>query len=262
LFSLASYNVLATAYIRRAYYPRTPALILEPAWRIPVVVQRVSALDNDIICLQEVEREVLAPLRLGLGAKGYSCDFTPRGGGRPDGCATFYRSSRFELNHKRPVSCESRDSDNRGGGQIGMVTTFTDGDRSLGVINVHLTWDRPETPAPQRAGLSQAARLVEVYESVRSTADAWIVAGDLNVTPDSDLVEMLADAGFSYAHRFVDCHTCKVGAEAKTIDYVLYSPPLAAEPEASSTIGAGTVLPSADEPSDHVPIAARFMWRS
>ena len=69
-FSVATYNILAGAYIQRGYYPRTPALVLNPAWRVPALTQHVSALQADLVCLQEVEVEVYASLRGSLGALG------------------------------------------------------------------------------------------------------------------------------------------------------------------------------------------------
>ena len=54
-FSVTTYNVLADAYANRAWYPRTPALVLDPTWRVPALVQYIAAIDAEIICLQEVE---------------------------------------------------------------------------------------------------------------------------------------------------------------------------------------------------------------
>jgi CCR4-NOT transcription complex subunit 6 len=54
-FSVASYNVLAGAYIHPGWYPGTPASVLALAWRKSAVVQRVADLGADVICLQEVE---------------------------------------------------------------------------------------------------------------------------------------------------------------------------------------------------------------
>ena len=62
MFSVASYNVLASAYIERAWYRRTPVIALDRAWRVPALVQHVAKLDADILCLQEVEPESFASL--------------------------------------------------------------------------------------------------------------------------------------------------------------------------------------------------------
>ena len=62
-FTAVSYNVLAAAYIQRAWYRRTPALVLDPTWRVPALVQYISLLNADLICLQEVEPVTFVALR-------------------------------------------------------------------------------------------------------------------------------------------------------------------------------------------------------
>src|SRR6266540_1538606 len=96
-FTLATWNILATAYIRPAWYPRTPRQVLDPAWRVPALVRHARELGTDILCLQEVERDVFAALQAGLAGLGYSATHAMKGGNRPDGCAVFFRSDCFTL---------------------------------------------------------------------------------------------------------------------------------------------------------------------
>src|SRR5438309_1647218 len=90
-FTLATWNILATAYIRREFYPRTPPEILNPVWRVPELVRHAAALDVDILCLQEVETTVFTALQSALQQKGYRGTHALKGANRPDGCATFFR---------------------------------------------------------------------------------------------------------------------------------------------------------------------------
>ena len=53
-------------------------------------------------------------------------------------------------------------------------------------------------------------------------------------------------------------NTCSFNGEAKMIDYLFHSPQLAAQPADSVPIDARPVLPSAEQPSDHVPVVVRF----
>jgi mRNA deadenylase 3'-5' endonuclease subunit Ccr4 len=261
-FSVTSYNVLATAYIHRARYSRTPTIILDRTWRVPALVQHISRLETDIICLQEVETETLAPLRVRLGGLGYGVQFGRKGGGKPDGCATFYRQNRFEFMDVRLLAYDDAGGDVRDSGHVALVMVLKDGDRSLGVINTHLTWDPPATPPERRRGRRQMFELLERYRNMAAAAPGWIIAGDLNVTPDSDLIAILETAGFQFAHRPVaGIRTCNVNGEAKMIDYLFYSSSLRAEPQPVTPIEDRTVLPSAEEPSDHVAIRSSFSWR-
>ena len=71
-FIVATWNILATAYIRREFYPKTPRHVLDPAWRVPALVCRAAALAVDILCLQEVEALAFAALQEGLAGAGYT----------------------------------------------------------------------------------------------------------------------------------------------------------------------------------------------
>ncbi len=44
-FTLATWNILATAYVRREFYPRTPPEVLNPVWRVPEVARPAAAPD-------------------------------------------------------------------------------------------------------------------------------------------------------------------------------------------------------------------------
>src|SRR5262245_20302521 len=91
----ATYNVLATAYIKPEWYRGVPPNLLSPAWRVPALVRHVESLGADLVCLQEVENEVFAALNQRLKLLGYEGHYEKKGRGRPDGCATFFRTSVF-----------------------------------------------------------------------------------------------------------------------------------------------------------------------
>jgi len=61
-FRVATYNVLATAYLGKGDYSAVPAELLDPAWRVPALVRHVAGLKADVLCLQEVEAEVFEAL--------------------------------------------------------------------------------------------------------------------------------------------------------------------------------------------------------
>lgn len=258
-FSVTTYNVLADAYANRAWYRRTPALVLDPTWRVPALVQYIAAIDADIICLQEVEPRVLAALRLRLGAAGYGMQYGRKNAGRPDGCAIFYRQANFDLVDASVMAYADADGASADSGYVALIAQFRSVDGVIGVVNTHLTWDPPGTPLASRRGYRQACQLLHEWEKIADLADAWIVTGDFNVTPDSEIVAMVERAGLRYAHRDrPGVYTCSFNAQAKMIDYLFHSSALSSEPQRIISIGDRTILPCAEEPSDHVAIAARF----
>jgi mRNA deadenylase 3'-5' endonuclease subunit Ccr4 len=262
-FSVATYNLLASAYINRAWYPRSPAMVLNPAWRIPALAQYVSVLDADLLCLQEVEPDALATLRSSGAAKGYGVHYAHKTARRPDGVAIFYRKAKFEpVGAKRLDYADAEPGASDSGG-VALIAWFRAAERLVGVINTHLLWDPPGSALELQKGFRQARQLLVEYQKVAGSADAWILAGDLNVTPDSALVAMIRRAGLEYSHGAVPgAASCNVNGEARMIDYIFHSAALCSEPARVTPVDNLTILPSADQPSDHVAIAARIGWRS
>jgi mRNA deadenylase 3'-5' endonuclease subunit Ccr4 len=260
-FSVATYNVLATAYIQPARYRRSPALVLDPSWRTPALVRHVSSLDADILCLQEVEIETFAALRARLTVLGYLAQYARKQGGKPDGCATFYRQDRFELSRVRVIEYADGNQAAENSGHIALVVFLRNAGLVAGVVNTHLPWEPPETPLDRRRSYRDIRQLLAECRSMSGELDGLLICGDLNETPESEVVAALREAGFRHAHEsFSASPTCKVNAESKTIDYLFYSSALRAEPSPLPPISYQAALPSAEQPSDHLAVASRFDW--
>jgi mRNA deadenylase 3'-5' endonuclease subunit Ccr4 len=261
-FIAASYNVLASAYIQRAWYRRTPALVLDPAWRVPALVQHICKLNADLFCLQEVEPETFVALRTFLGERGYGGEYARKLAGRPEGLAVFYRRARFDWIGSRIIAYADGAGVVQDTGYIAQVAMLRNGDKTLGVINTHLTWDPPNTGREVRRGLRQVQQCLTEYQSRAADASAWIISGDFNVTAESEIVAVVLQTGLQFAHHTMsDVSSCNIGGSARLIDYLFYSRGLYAEASVVRRIDGQTILPSAEEPSDHIAIMARFDWQ-
>jgi len=110
--------------------------------------------------------------------------------------------------------------------------------------------------------LRQVQQCLAEYENHNAEAHGWLISGDFNVTPESEIVGLALRAGMQYPHQnLADVYTCNIGGRARLIDYFFYSAGLTAQASVVRRIVDQTILPSAQEPSDHVPIMARFDWR-
>jgi mRNA deadenylase 3'-5' endonuclease subunit Ccr4 len=262
-FSVASYNVLASAFIQRARYPRTPALVLEPTWRVPALAQHISALASDILCLQEVEADVLSTLKSRLSRHGHAGLYARKYGGSLDGCAIFYRRDFLEPMIENVIRFADGEEAESDAGNIALITIFSAAGRRLGIINTHLSWDPPGTARECQRGLRQARQLLLEYKKTAASADAWIIAGDLNVTPSGEIVSLIEGSGFRCAHGGAPpSNTYSLNGEAKKIDYLFHSPNLRSDPYKTHAVDGQTVLPSTEQPSDHIAVGARFHWKN
>ncbi|XP_071506337.1 CCR4-NOT transcription complex subunit 6-like [Diadema antillarum] len=107
IFSVMSYNVLCDKYATKQIYAYCPTWALEWEYRRKGIMDEILSGSSDIICLQEVETEqyysFFSPT---LKQQGYDSVFSPKSRAKTmseedrkyvDGCAIFFRTSKFAL---------------------------------------------------------------------------------------------------------------------------------------------------------------------
>jgi mRNA deadenylase 3'-5' endonuclease subunit Ccr4 len=261
-FCVVSYNILADSYIRPEWYPNTAPEFLEPSERIARVIDGLLGLSPDIACLQEVEPTVFEHVAAHLESHEYAGSYLQKGKNRPDGCATFFKSARFD--EVQSIDLEYADSlaGQDATGHVAQLSVLKQGSRQLVVANTHLRWDPPDTQAFRSVGCAEASELMATCRQLLSVNDGLLVCGDFNAGPKSDVVQVLIKAGLSFTH----CHesnrnTSNANGEANTIDYIMHNRALLPTALPLPVIDDLTPLPGPTEPSDHLPVVARFRWR-
>jgi nocturnin len=264
-FTVATYNVLASAYITPEWYAGVPAHLLDPAWRVPAVARHVAALDADLVCLQEVEPDVFAAVVLHLEPLGYAGLYEQKGRGRPDGCATFFRTAAFALRRTQRLEYHDREGGpDEHSGSVALLAALERDGHTLGVASAHVKWAAPGTPRDAHIGHRQVAELIEACRAFDPPCREWVVCGDFNYTPDDEVIGVMRDAGFAFAHAA--CPTARSFAafaatgRAKLIDYVFHTAGLGSRPFDPPAIADDAQLPSEDQPSDHLPLVAELDW--
>jgi mRNA deadenylase 3'-5' endonuclease subunit Ccr4 len=256
--SLVSYNVLADSYIRPEWYPHTPREWLTPEVRHPALVEEIVSLDADIVALQEVERTVFTLLEERLTTLAYVGRYEPKGRDKPDGCALFVREAAGRVLTWQRVDFADAVGDKPVSGHVVQIATIDCGGHALGVANTHLKWAPRDTPRDMHLGARQLDELVAVCAT--HSCDGWIVCGDLNCTPDSDVLACLPQAGFCDAHAGIDTPTCNANREPRKLDHIFIAGALRASPSPIDAIDIDTPLPSASYPSDHLPVMVQLNW--
>ena len=112
-FTVLTYNILADLYATHEAFPTTPSWALKWQFRRQNLLKELVKYDADILCLQEMQStHYVEDVQPELDRRGYdsifkqktmSEMFTMAGDYAMDGCATFYKRSRFSLVKKYEV---------------------------------------------------------------------------------------------------------------------------------------------------------------
>ena len=241
---VASWNVLADAYIKADWFPHTGAQLLAPGARIDAVLALAVTLDADVLAFQEADPALVAAARERLD--GYDVRWCPKGRGRADGCLTAVR---------RPwtIMAEAQHlyEDSFGGpisGHVAHVLELrSDAGVAVSVANTHLRWAAPGTTGDTHVGVRQAWQLVGLLAG-KATA---VIAADTNDSPDGPVRAVLRAAGF---HEAVGLSPTSIvaGTQVQALDVV------AARGVRCTALPIGIrvqpPLPGPACPSDHVPV--------
>lgn len=260
-FTVATYNILASAYIKPEWYEGVPEQLLRPDSRVLAVGNHVEALHSDVLCLQEVEPAVFSALSGRLGPLGYTGYFEQKGHSKPDGCATFVART-FSV--RQPQRLEYRDRENgseKHSGHVALLLALESDGHVLGVANTHIRWNKPGTPRDEHVGYCQVTEVIEACRTFEPHCRDWVICGDFNAAPDTEVIGAMRNAGYVSAHADrPNIRTAVANGRAKLIDYVFHPAGLRAKPLDPPVIADDTKLPSTEQPSDHLALVAEFDW--
>jgi mRNA deadenylase 3'-5' endonuclease subunit Ccr4 len=257
-FRLTSYNVLAESYATKKLYPRVDPELMRWSRRAPVIVARVVALAPDIACLQEVDATAWPGLEAAFAAQGWNGVFAAKAAGRPDGCALLYREGALRLVASEALHYDDGDDGAAASGHLSLIATFETVTGPVRIANTHLRWQAATARAEAHIGFRQARELLDRCDAMTPPAFATVVCGDLNAPPESDIASLFRARGFSDAYEPEPQPTCSPHRRATRIDFIFSTSSLRATPEPIPAIDGDTLLPSAAEPSDHLPITVRL----
>ena len=255
---LTSYNVLAAAYATRRLYPSVDAELMRWSRRAQAIVARIVALAPDVACLQEVESAAWPSLEGAFAAAGWRGVFAAKGGGRPDGCALLWRGDVLRFAAHEVLHYGDGEAGAEASGHVALIVDFETLHGRLRIADTHLRWQAVTAPTEAHIGFRQARELVDRCAAMTPPAFATVVCGDFNAPPESDIAAMFRAHGFVDAYAPAPQPTCNPHRRATRIDYIFAAPSLQATPEPIPAIDGNTPLPSATEPSDHLPITARL----
>lgn len=232
-FRVISYNILAELYATKQAYPYCDSWSLSWPFRRAMIQQELEETQGDIVCLQEVQadhyEQHLNPFMQTLG---YDSMYKQKsresmgGYGKVDGCATFWRRTKFIMVENYAVEfndcareaaaalglddSECRKYMNRlsrdNVAQLFIFEVVTRGANATGVrrqmshlcvVNTHIysNHTRPDVKLWQSIALMREVENVAVARDV-----AVLVCGDFNSEPDSAVHEFMAGGALQQPH--------------------------------------------------------------
>ncbi|KAH0989638.1 hypothetical protein GBA52_001121 [Prunus armeniaca] len=192
-FTVLSYNILADYLAhehRSKLYFHIPYHMMDWQWRKKNLIFELGLWSADIMCFQEVDK--FQDIEEELKLKGYNGIWKMRTGNPVDGCAIFWRSSRFKLIHEECIEfsklglrdnvaqicvlesiCQTKN--------LAVLPTSSTGSNKVVICNIHVLYNpkRGEIKLGQvRVLLDRAHAISKIWN------DAPIVlCGDFNCTP-------------------------------------------------------------------------------
>ncbi|RDB16704.1 Glucose-repressible alcohol dehydrogenase transcriptional effector [Hypsizygus marmoreus] len=186
-FSVLCYNILGEKYATERLYGYTPAWALSWDYRKELILTEVMNYDADFLCLQEVDIGNYEDYFLHhLKGQDYAGVYWPKSRYKTmnqadqrqvDGCATFYKASKYQLVEKQLIEFsavamqrqdfkKTDDMFNRVLGKDHIAVVCLMENRHTGtrfiVVNAHIHWD----PAYRDVKLVQVALLIEEIEKI------------------------------------------------------------------------------------------------
>jgi endonuclease/exonuclease/phosphatase family metal-dependent hydrolase len=252
-FTAATYNILADAYVRPNRYPDSPAAALEPRARRARLLERIAALDVDLLGLQEVEPAMHEAIAARLAASHLGVHAQRRG--RPEGCSVFVRRGKLELIDSEVHHYVARSDDQ----QLALIARVELEGRRLAFATTHLQWCPDQTAAAEHVGRAQLLELLDVLDEHARGLDR-IVGGDFNAVSRSCVVEAALARGLALgAASQRPWDTCNINRRPRKLDYLLYPRErFEPRPDPLPPLRRDTPMPSLVEPSDHLPLRIAF----
>lgn len=250
-FSALTWNILAQAYTLPERYPLSPPASLQAGPRRRLLLERLRAIDADLLCLQEVEPDSFADIQALLGGA-YVSRFAQKRG-KPDGCALFLRrgcfgDASFEELHYRAVD--------PGYDHLALIATTRFNAKPVQIVSTHLRWQTRETPLDQHQGRLQ---MLELLARVKGPC---LIAGDFNALSDGPVLQAAMDAGLRLSCRTQrPWDTVNIDGRCRKLDYLLHSADFLPTPGVLPRLRRDTPLPSLTEPSDHLALRVDFRRR-
>ncbi|XP_041747734.1 2',5'-phosphodiesterase 12 [Coregonus clupeaformis] len=224
---VVSYNILADVYAqtdlsKTVLYPYCTPYALELDYRQSLIKKELSGYNADIICLQEVDKNVFADsLSPALDAFGFDGVFRIKEK-QHEGLATYYRRSKFKLLSQHdimlsgaltsdPIHEELLDRVSSNPAlkekvvqrsttlQVSVLQCLNDPSKKICVANTHLYW-HPKGGNVRLVQMSVALKQLQQVITQSYPDASLLFSGDFNSTPSSGVFQLVSQGALPSTH--------------------------------------------------------------
>ncbi|KAL8063496.1 hypothetical protein ABFX02_01G029800 [Erythranthe guttata] len=205
-FTVLSYNILAEYlaidHFQKLYF-HIPRYMLDWNWRKRNICFELGLWSADILCFQEVDR--FQEMEAELKPRGYNGIWKMRTGDPADGCAIFWRVSRFKLLHEESIEynklglrdnvaqiCvfETLKGPNKSNEASTPSTSSASSDRVV-ICNIHVLFN------PKRGDI-KLGQIRVLLDRAHAVSKLWddapvVICGDFNCTPKSPMYNFITE---------------------------------------------------------------------
>ncbi|KAL3844114.1 hypothetical protein ACJIZ3_001517 [Penstemon smallii] len=228
-FTVLSYNILAD-YLANDHwqnlYFHIPRHMLDWNWRRRSISFELGLWSADILCFQEVDR--FQDMEAELKHRGYNGIWKMRTGDPVDGCAIFWRVSRFKLLHEESIEynklglrdnvaqiCvfESQKEQNNANPVSSLSTSSVKSNRVV-VCNIHVLFN------PKRGDI-KLGQIRVLLDRAHAVSKLWddapvVICGDFNCTPKSPMYDFITKQKLDLTELPRDKVSGQASAEIRT----------------------------------------------
>ncbi|CAB1315697.1 unnamed protein product [Coregonus sp. 'balchen'] len=303
---VVSYNILADVYAqtdlsKTVLYPYCTPYALELDYRQSLIKKELSGYNADIICLQEVDKNVFADsLSPALDAFGFDGVFRIKEK-QHEGLATYYRRSKFKLLSQHdimlsealksdPIHEELLDRVSSNPALKEKVVQRSTTLQKICVANTHLYW-HPKGGNVRLVQMSVALKQLQQVITQSYPDASLLFSGDFNSTPSSGVYQLVSQGALPSTHPDWSsngpdelcpmevsnpfqlssacgepAYTNYVGGFHGCLDYIFMDPRVLQVEQmiplpSHQEITTCQALPSVSHPSDHIALVCDLRWK-
>eukprot|EP00794_Sanderia_malayensis_P019937 gene19937-21890_t len=213
-FTVLSYNVLADQLLNdnRRLYEGYADWILGWDYRKNNLLKEIVTYNADVICLQEVQQNHMSEFFIPkLKENGYIGFYKKRTGGKQDGCAIFYRGSRFKYLGCRMLEFRKQGHSLMNRDNVAVVLslqpTGMPSKPPIVIANTHLLFNKNRGDikllqlATLLAEIDEMAKVFSHFSTKATSEDAYnpvIICGDFNSVPFSPVYDFVVNGHLKY----------------------------------------------------------------